>query len=181
MVSSLHKDMYQSESLKIELKGLQEGLTTLEYTLDDTYFQEIESSEISAGQVHVKVEVRKTRMFWELMLHTEGLVTIPCNLCMDDMEQLIAADNRLVVKLGEENNEDDELVIVDEDEGILDLSWYIYEFIALAIPIRHVHAPGKCNAAMMKVLEEHSTDRSSDEESTTSVDPRWEILKNIKF
>ncbi len=181
MVSSLHKDMYQSESLKIDLKGLQEGLTTLEYTLDDTYFQEIESSEISAGQVHVKVEVRKTRMFWELMLHTEGLVTIPCNLCMDDMEQPIAADNRLVVKLGEENNEDDELVIVDEDEGILDLSWYIYEFIALAIPIRHVHAPGKCNAAMMKVLEEHSTDRSSDEESTTSVDPRWEILKNIKF
>ncbi|MBQ6658130.1 MAG: DUF177 domain-containing protein [Prevotella sp.] len=173
--------MYQSESLKIDLKGLQEGLTTLEYTLDDTYFQEIESSEISAGQVHVKVEVRKTRMFWELMLHTEGLVTIPCNLCMDDMEQLIAADNRLVVKLGEENNEDDELVIVDEDEGILDLSWYIYEFIALAIPIRHVHAPGKCNAAMMKVLEEHSTDRSSDEESTTSVDPRWEKLKNIKF
>ena len=181
MVSSLHKDMYQSESLKIDLKGLQEGLTTLEYTLDDTYFQEIESSEISAGQVHVKVEIRKTRMFWELMLHTEGLVTIPCNLCMDDMEQPIAADNRLVVKLGEENNEDDELVIVDEDEGILDLSWYIYEFIALAIPIRHVHAPGKCNAAMMKVLEEHSTDRSSDEESTTSVDPRWEILKNIKF
>ena len=91
MVSSLHKDMYQSESLKIDLKGLQEGLTTLEYTLDDTYFQEIESSEISAGQVHVKVEVRKTRMFWELMLHTEGLVTIPCNLCMDDMEQLILA------------------------------------------------------------------------------------------
>ena len=181
MVSSLHKDMYQSESLKIDLKGLQEGLITLEYTLDDTYFQEIESSEISAGQVHVKVEIRKTRMFWELMLHTEGLVTIPCNLCMDDMEQLIAADNRLVVKLGEENNEDDELVIVDEDEGILDLSWYIYEFIALAIPIRHVHAPGKCNAAMMKVLEEHSTDRSSDEESTTSVDPRWEKLKNIKF
>ncbi len=181
MVSSLHKDMYQSESLKIDLKGLQEGLTTLEYTLDDTYFQEIESSEISAGQVHVKVEVRKTRMFWELMLHTEGLVTIPCNLCMDDMDQPIAADNRLVVKLGEENNEDDELVIVDEDEGILDLSWYIYEFIALAIPIRHVHAPGKCNAAMMKVLEEHSTDRSSDEESTTSVDPRWEKLKNIKF
>lgn len=181
MVSSLHKDMYQSESLKIDLKGLQEGLTTLEYTLDDTYFQEIESSEISDGQVHVKVEIRKTRMFWELMLHTEGLVTIPCNLCMDDMEQPIAADNRLVVKLGEENNEDDELVIVDEDEGILDLSWYIYEFIALAIPIRHVHAPGKCNAAMMKVLEEHSTDRSSDEESTTSVDPRWEKLKNIKF
>ena len=181
MVSSLHKDMYQSESLKIDLKGLQEGLTTLEYTLDDTYFQEIESSEISAGQVHVKVEIRKTRMFWELMLHTEGLVTIPCNLCMDDMEQQIAADNRLVVKLGEENNEDDELVIVDEDEGILDLSWYIYEFIALTIPIRHVHAPGKCNAAMMKVLEEHSTDRSSDEESTTSVDPRWEKLKNIKF
>ncbi len=180
-MSSLGKDMYQSELLRIDLKGLKEGTTTFTYTLDDTYFQTVDSSEVSGGEVHVSVDIKRVQMFWELDVHSEGQVIVPCNLCMDDMSQPIETDNRLVVKLGEEDNEDDDIVTVSEDEGILDLSWYIYEFIVLAIPIRHVHAPGKCNAAMMKVLEEHSTDRSSDEESTTTVDPRWEKLKNIKF
>ena len=97
------------------------------------------------------------------------------------MEQPIEADNRLVAKFGDADSEDDEVVMVNEDEGILDLSWLIYEFIALAIPIRHVHAPGKCNAAMIKALEEHSSDRSSDEESTKPIDPRWAALGNLKM
>ena len=97
------------------------------------------------------------------------------------MEQPIETDNRLVVKLGSTNSEEDDTVMVDENEGILDTSWYIYEFIALAIPIQHVHAPGKCNPAMTKALEELSADRSGDEESSQAVDPRWEKLKDLKI
>ena len=96
------------------------------------------------------------------------------------MEQPIETDNRLVVKLGSTNSEDDDTVIVDENEGILDTSWYIYEFIALAIPIQHVHATGKCNPAMTKALEELSADRSGDEESSQAIDPRWEALLKLK-
>ena len=110
-----------------------------------------------------------------------GTVRIPCNLCLDDMDQPIDGEQRLTVKLGLQDGEDDDVVMVDENEGMLDLSWLIYETIALAIPIRHVHAPGKCNTAMLKALEEHSSDRSSDEESTEEVDPRWEKLKNLKI
>ena len=97
------------------------------------------------------------------------------------MEQPVEADHRLVAKFGAENSEEDDVVTVDEDEGILDLSWLVYELIVLAIPIRHVHAPGKCNAAMMHALEEHSTDRSSDEESNQSIDPRWEKLATLNI
>jgi uncharacterized metal-binding protein YceD (DUF177 family) len=96
------------------------------------------------------------------------------------MEQPVAADNRLTVKLGAEYNEDDDWVIIDENEGILDLSWFIYEFIALAIPIQHVHEPGKCNAAMIEALEEHSAARSSDEDDRQDIDPRWEALRKLK-
>ena len=68
---------------------------------------------------------------------------------------------------------------VAEDEGILDVTWLLYEFIALAIPIRHVHAPGKCNPAMIRALEEHSAARSGQEDGVT-VDPRWETLLKLK-
>ena len=68
---------------------------------------------------------------------------------------------------------------VAEDEGILDVAWYLYEFIALAIPIKHVHAPGKCNPAMVRALEEYSAARSG-EEDEQAMDPRWEALLKIE-
>ena len=92
------------------------------------------------------------------------------------MEQSVETDNRLVVKLGSEYSEEDDIIVVPEDEGILDTSWIIY----VVIPIRHVHAPGKCNPAMTKALEELSADRSSDEESDQPIDPRWEALLKLK-
>ena len=101
-------------------------------------------------------------------------------LFRSEMSQPIETDNRLAVKLGAEYSEDDDLVTIDENEGILDVAWFIYEFIALAIPIRHVHEPGMCNAAMIEALEEHSAARSSDEEGAEVIDPRWEALRKFK-
>ena len=86
------------------------------------------------------------------------------------MEQPIETTQRLEVKLGTENSEEEDLVMVAEDEGILDITWYLYEFIALAIPIKHVHAPGKCNPAMVRALEEYSAARSG-EEDEQAMDP----------
>ena len=115
----------------------------------------------------------------EVDFNIEGVVSVPCDICLDDMEQPICADNRLIVKFGKENSEDDELVVVREDDGVLDISWFLYESIVLNIPIKHVHAPGKCNRDMMNALEAHSATRS-DVESNSAVDPRWSELLKIK-
>ena len=96
------------------------------------------------------------------------------------MDQPIDADNHLVAKFGLEYNDDDEVIIVPEEEGILDMSWFIYEFIVLNIPIKHVHAPGKCNPAMIQMLHEHNAARSSEEEEEQTIDPRWDALKKLK-
>ncbi|MBR3472299.1 MAG: DUF177 domain-containing protein [Prevotella sp.] len=172
--------MCSLESFKVDLKGLSATETVREYSLDDSYFEAIDAPEVKSGSLHVSVTIRKSTGFFELLFHTEGVVRIPCNLCLDDMDQPIETDNRLMAKFGTQESEDDEVVIVDENEGMLDLSWLIYEFVALAIPIRHVHAPGKCNPAMLKALEEHSSDRSSDEESNQVTDPRWEALLKVR-
>ena len=168
------------ESLKIDLKGLKEGEKVLEYDLDDAYFRAVDGPEISKGRVHVSLAIRRQSGFFELLFHTDGTVIIPCDRCLEEMEQPVRADNRLTVKLGAAYSEDDDLVTIDADEGILDVSWFIYEFIALAIPIRHVHEPGKCSAAMIEALEEHSAARSSDEEEPEAIDPRWEALRKLR-
>ncbi len=173
--------MNSLEFLKIDLKDLKEEETSLEFSLDDRYFGSLDGAELKKGSLHVSVSIRKVTGFFEFLIHTEGHVIVACDRCLDDMEQPVETDNRLIVKLGSSYSEEDDIIVVPEEEGILDISWFIYEFVTLAIPIRHVHAPGKCNAAMTKTLEELSTDRSSDEESSQSTDPRWEKLKNLKF
>ena len=173
--------MCSLEQFKIDLKGLTAEVTTLDFDLDNAFFDALDETEVESGSLHVSLSIRKASGFFELLFHTVGTVDIVCDRCLDLMEQPIETDNRLVVKFGSTDSEDDDTVIVDENEGILDTSWFIYEFIALAIPIQHVHAPGKCNPAMTKALEELSADRSGDEESSQAVDPRWEKLKDLKI
>lgn len=136
--------MCNLESLKIDLKELNEGLTTLNFNLGDAYFESLDEDEIKRGSVSVSLNVRRTENYFELDFHTAGSVVIPCDLCLDDMDQDVESDDRLIVKFGEEYSEDDDLITVDEREGVLDVAWFIYEFIALNIPAKHVHTPGKC-------------------------------------
>ena len=171
--------MCNIESFKIDLKALPQGKTSLEYKLDDEYFKAIDAPDVQRGELLCSLSVNRTDDFFELEFHTEGVVHIPCDICLDDMDQTIDSDDRLVVKFGEDYSEDDDLVTVAEDEGILDVSWFIYEFIALEIPIKHVHAPGKCNPAMIEKLKELSAARSGEEEENT-IDPRWAALVNLK-
>ena len=173
--------MCSLEQFKIDLKGLTAEVTTLDFDLDNAFFNALDETEVESGSLHVSLSIRKASGFFELLFHTVGTIDIVCDRCLDLMEQPIETDNRLVVKFGSTGSEDDDTVIVDENEGILDTSWFIYEFIALAIPIQHVHAPGKCNPAMTKALEELSADRSGDEESSQDIDPRWEKLKDLKI
>ena len=173
--------MCSLEQFKVDLKRLTDEVTTLEFDLDNRFFTALDNSELRQGTLHVSVSIRKATGFFELQFHTEGTVTVTCDRCLDDMDQPISTDNRLVVKLGTVYSEEDDVITVPEDEGILDTSWLIYEFIMLAIPIKHVHAPGKCNPAMSKVLEELSTDRSSDEESNQPIDPRWSKLTELNI
>ena len=171
--------MSNIESFKIDLKALPQGLTNLEFKLDNEYFEAIDAPDVQRGELQSCLSINRTDDFFELNFHTVGVVHIPCDICLDDMDQNIESDDRLTVKFGEDYSEDDDLVTVAENEGILDVSWFIYEFIDLNIPIKHVHAPGKCNPAMIEKLNEHSAARSGEEEEET-VDPRWAALLKLK-
>ena len=173
--------MASSEAYKIDLKALEEGQTVLEFDLDDAFFQSLETAEVQHGCLHTTLAVNRIGDCFDLNFHTVGSVVVPCDLCLDDMDQPIVADQRMAVKLGDSYSEDDDLVTVAEEEGILDVAWYVYESIELNIPIKHVHAPGKCNPAMIRMLEEHSATRSSGSDDETTVDPRWEALSNLKL
>ena len=172
--------MCSSESYKVDLKGVKDETMSLDFDLNDDFFRALDGSQLEQGALHVSVSIRKMAGFFELLFHTHGSVVVTCDRCLDNMDQPIDTDNKLLVKLGDTYSEDDDTVTIDENEGILDMSWFIYEFVMLAIPIKHVHAPGKCNSAMTQKLEELSGAVRSSEEEEEEIDPRWEALKHLK-
>lgn len=172
--------MFSLETLKIDLKAQADDCIESTYVLDDDYFAALDGAQIQQGRVECGVSIRKTGSHYSLDITAEGVVTVECDRCLDDMSQEICGESHFIVKLGNETSEDDDILYVDEEEGILDTSWIIYETIALAVPIKHVHAPGKCNAAMIEKLNELSATRSGDEAAEQTVDPRWAALANLK-
>ena len=172
--------MCNFEQFKIDLKALRQDETPLQWELDNNFFQQLEGAQLQSGSLHVSGSIRKTVGFFELNLHSVGTVEVTCDRCLEPMSQPIEADLSTTVKLGTEDSYDDEVITVDETRPVLDTAWLIYESIALAVPIRHVHQPGDCNVAMSEKLEQLSAARSSDADAQDDIDPRWAKLKNLK-
>ena len=173
--------MCSLEPFKIDLVRLCDADTVFDFSLHDDYFEAIGASEVRKGDLAVRLSVRKAGgRYFDLDFHISGTVTLPCDRCLDDMDVRIEADSRLGVRLGEEYSEDDDVVTVDESEGVIDVSWHIYEFIALNIPVKHVHKPGECNRLMIDMLEEHTAAGSGDRDDEETIDPRWSGLEKLK-
>ena len=183
----------------ISLKSLSPGTHTFNYELDRKYFEAIDGDEVKKGNVSVEVVVKKNSVTFEFNFKLKGVVQIPCNRCLEDMDQEIDSENRLVVKLGREYSEEsDEVIVIPEDEGEINIAWFLYEFVALNIPIKHVHAPGKCDKTMSSKLHKHRVgssddngdaedtadgddDFSEDDSSSDTSDPRWDSLKGLNL
>ena len=172
------------------------GTTTEhKYRLENEFFANIDGPEGQRGKVDVALTVKRTATVFELNFDLSGVIYIPCDRCLDDMELIIDTDEQLFIKLGHEYKEEsDNMLIIPEDEGELNIAWFLYEFIALTIPIKHVHPYGKCNKDMSARLQQMSARRIDDEdddidmefiddtqeEEEKPTDPRWDALKKLK-
>jgi uncharacterized metal-binding protein YceD (DUF177 family) len=180
----------------VVLKDLVNESRLYEFELDNEYFKKIDSPEVQKGKVSARVNVQAKSNIFELQFVLNGVVNIPCDRCLDEMEQQIQYKEKLKVKLGDSFSEEDDIVIVPESEGAINIAWFLYEFIALNIPIKHVHATGECNKTMVTKLKKHiSRQKDDDEDGVGTIfeddedddlsadeiqtDPRWEGLQNI--
>lgn len=189
--------MGKFDSYSIQLKTMEVGKSEIEYHLGNEFFEAIDEEAIQKGNVTAKVSITKTVKQSELHFELEGKVVVLCDRCLEEMDQPIKTSGHLIVRMGKEFKDDgDDVVIIPEEQGIINVSWFLYEFIELAIPIKHVHPFGRCNSGMASKLSEHLVDSESFEDDADSfsnsigsmnndsdeetIDPRWEALKKLK-
>ena len=177
-------------------RSIPEGTTEYDFHLDNVFFKNIDGLEFQKGDVNARLTVIKSSLVSELKFKFDGIIKVPCDRCLDEMELPVSTNGKLFVKLGKEYSEEsDDTVIIPEDEGTINVAWFLYEFIALAIPAKHVHPTGKCNKTVTSRLKKHSASSDEegelyvlvdDEEETVSdntkesdTDPRWDELKKL--
>ena len=113
--------------------------------------------------------------FW---FHFDGYLQMICNRCLENYNQPLQGNFRLIVKYGEKEEElSEELMTIPFEASRFDIAPYVREFIQLLLPIKRVHpddAQGNstCEPSMLKELEKFEKQ---------TVDPRWAALKNLKI
>lgn len=172
--------MNNLESFDVDLREVGDNEKTIDFDLDDDYFKAIGGSEVKGSAVRMVVSIRKTAGTYELRFRFSGTVVVPCDLCLDDMEQPVGGESTVLARMGDEYKEDNDIITVDKNNGLMDLSWLMYEFIALAIPVRHVHEAGLCDKEMAALLSEHEAGTVPAGEPEAAEDPRWSELKKLK-
>lgn len=166
------------ETYNIDLKRLSAGSYRYSYHFDNSFFEKIGGSDIQGGDLdaEISLEVKSERFLFHFLVN--GNVTLECNRCLGAVEFPIDLNEDLVVAFGAKEQElEDGHLIIDEEIGVIDLSWYVYEFVSLALPLSIVHEENACDETMLRLLAEHAPQINIEEEE---IDPRWEALKKLK-
>lgn len=179
------------------LKDLPMGKSIFDYELTDSFFKLIndEESDVKRGTLDVKVVVNRLTAAFDLAFKINGKVFTPCDRCLDDVAMEVDTQQKLIVKFGKEYAEEsDEIVVVPEDEGEINISWFIYEFIILSLPAKRVHPAGECNKVTSQKLRQHKVTDPNDEDGNDDLfeddddsdagqgntDPRWDALRDYE-
>lgn len=159
----------------IAFSGLKDGEHEFQFQLEQPFFDASGEEEWDGGDVTVDVTLDKSSSLLVTKIHAHGPVKLHCDRCNGPLDFMVEGEQRQIFSLhAQEDIDDDELVSLDDSAHSINLTHYIYECLRLALPIRHVHAPGQCDPEVEKVLSKLVV------EHEPIPDPRWEVLKELK-
>ncbi|UWX54866.1 DUF177 domain-containing protein [Maribacter litopenaei] len=165
----------------IPFSGLKQGKHDFKYEIDNKFFESFGYDEFNEVAVDLTVVLNKTSTMLELDFEATGTVNVDCDLTSEPYDQSIEGSMELVVKFGEEyDDDDDEILILPHGEHQINVAQYIYEMIILAVPQKRVHpgiADGTLKSEALERLQElQPKDKKKDNNES---DPRWDELKKL--
>ena len=185
----------------IPFVGLKVGFHDFEFEIRDTFFDELQYAIIQKGEAVVKLKLEKKETMLIGEFSVSGSVVTSCDRCNDPVEVPIKGTFRLIYKFGDEQSDDETLIVLPNDTYELDVRQNIYELMTVSLPSRLVHPKGECNEEMIELLQKYSGRKEEDskddwnnededdwddeeeddwdDEDDEPIDPRWSALKNL--
>ncbi|GGH68481.1 YceD family protein [Phaeocystidibacter marisrubri] len=186
----------KKKDYNIVFSGLKLGSHSFEYEIDDSFLDILfDYHELPGLQAHVDVELTKQNTMLELNFSLKGELPVTCDLSNKPFVQPIENTFTLVVKFGEEYNDDDDVILVlPHGDYEINIAHYIYELIVLSIPLKFIHPDieeGDLDDETRELLEkympraddddneEEDSEEDEEDDEDEDIDPRWSKLKDL--
>ncbi len=176
----------------IQFSGLKSGVYDYDFTLDNSFFSVYKNEKILDGKVVFNVRLEKKERLLMFFFDYSGEVLTTCDRCLGEMTMPVKGTQTLYVKFSDtEQSDDEDVVFLPEKAHSIDLAQWMYEYVAIAMPIQCIHeddAEGNptCDPEMMQYLtgasdgERQTDEEGEQEQEALETDPRWDVLKTLK-
>lgn len=148
--------MSSSETLTIDLRKATDAPLGLQQTLGDQFFASLEQDEILGGEIEVAIHVKaQAGDSFRVSVDLHGAVRTICDRCLEEVTLPVEAHEQMTIRYGEETTEQDDeydVTVIPFTATTYDMSWDVYEFTALALPMQRTHPDGECNADMAQYI-----------------------------
>lgn len=163
----------------VKFAGLPVGTHEFEFDINGTFFEQFEDSEITEADLQVTIVLVKQNNVMQLEFEINGTVNLNCDRCLIAYDFPLEASEILVLRFGNPEDSNDEIMVVNEGDGQADVSHYLFEYITLALPYRRVpceiEEDFKCDEETLKKLNENAV---QEDEKTN---PIWDKLNKLKI
>jgi uncharacterized protein len=164
------------ERYRVNILGLSLSIHHFEYDLGGDFLKKYDAGLVSEGSFKAQVAIDKRETFLDVSFKIQGSVKLVCDRSLDEFDHPIDVSPKIIFKYGDEDKEiSEDVMMIHRGTESLELGKFIYEFIALAVPMKKLH-PRFQNESD----EEGGIIYTSDpEENKEEIDPRWEMLKKL--
>lgn len=183
--------MKELDKYDIDIMGLSDRQHVFEFESGESFFEEMEQEVLLGGHFKTELLLEKSSTMIQLGFTIDGIARLACDRSLEEFEEPIHTGGKLILKFGDENLElTDEIALIHRNTNRINVARYIFEFIALAIPMKRIHPDlreeddedewdeeeeeGKL--VYVAADEEDEDEQTEDEEI---VDPRWAALKAL--
>lgn len=149
---------------------------------ESAFFATFEQSLVEKGTFQVKMLLRKSEALLHLNFEIKGTLELVCDRSLETFGYPFSTEGIQILRFSDHSEQfSEEMELVPRGIAEIDVSHYIYELIALAVPMKKLHP---------KFEEEENDDTltliySSEQKDITIEktdqlpDPRWEELRKL--
>lgn len=139
----------------VEIPKLKKGENFLDFEISRSFFEHFEYSPVKDGEIKVQGLITKYNTHLDCVFDFDGYIMLECDRCLEPYTHHFKSQRRVNYTFGTpDENQSEEVVVIDKDEPILDLSGDFYEWINLEAPLRRIPDPKvhTCSEEVLNIL-----------------------------
>lgn len=183
------------KNYNIDVIKLKEGKHEFTFAVDGEFFSHFDVQDfLKDGNLSVTIHLNKLTSLMEAEFHITGTVRLICDRSLEEFDQELITEEKVIYKYGLEETEiTEDVFMITRDTPSINVAQLIYEFILLALPAKKIHpdyledmddedfeGEGELVYFSEENEDEDDVQEDSSESKSESNDPRWDILKKLK-